>query len=404
MGINKDNDKGIKLLLAIIYPFGAFLYSLRDLKSRSSYWVFFFFILIYGLCFNAEAYDKFDSSRYLADFLAFSSNAEYNFTSAVSEFFSKDSDVKDIFVYVLYYLTNILAGNNYHVLFFLVAIVFGYFNLRSLKFITNDSEFKNTAFYYVLALIFVFSNSIFNINSIRFWTASWVAVYATFQVLINDKRSYLLLLLTLPLIPGSFYIYWIFFVGAYIIRRYYKILPYVFFISFFFTDVLLMIIPSIEDYLPPFMQKMVWAYTISEGAQERIAGADLEDVPLYARILTPLPRYFSLLLIFLLVRSYKNFKDDKSREFLGFILGYGSLVNISSMVPSMGRYWYILIPFYVYLWVHNSSILMKHKQIVLLFPVIALYALFQVGRNIVWTTDPLLFITNSIHLIIRNLS
>lgn len=402
MNKTSNKEKGIKLVLSIIYPLGAFMFSWKNLKSRSTYWVFFLFFIVYGLCFNAT-FEAADSYRYVEDLRAFSMNAKGNFQSVTREFFSKDSEIKDIFVYALYYLTDILAGSNPRVFFALVAIVFGFFFLRSFKFISDDEAFKNTPFFVLLALIFTLSNPIFNINGVRFWTAAWIAVYTTFQILINKKRQYILLLAVLPLVHGSFYVFLVFFAVAYLARHFYKILPYLFFISFFFTDIALQIIPDVSGYLPPFLQNMIWSYTESSEALARMSGEEAVKEALYARILMALPRYYHLLLIYLLVRFRPHFKDETSKEFLGFILGYGALVNISSMIPSMNRFWYLLIPFYVYLWVHNSHLMAKYKNLIYLYPVMDLYPIFRLLRNMYYTTDPVLYFSNTIHIVTRAL-
>lgn len=57
------NNKGIKFILSIIYPLGAFLYSWRNLKSLSSFWAIFIFIVCYGFCINAVL-ETADSFRY----------------------------------------------------------------------------------------------------------------------------------------------------------------------------------------------------------------------------------------------------------------------------------------------------------------------------------------------------
>ena len=399
---NRDKESGLKLVLSVIYPFGSFLYSWKDLKARSTYWAFFIFFVVYGLCFTANI-DTLDSFFYVEDLESFSADPSYNLSQIVKEFFSKDSTVKDLFVYLLYYLTSILAGGNYHVFFCFVAIVFGYFFLRSLRIITEDIAYKNTILFLILALIFTLSNPIFNINGVRFWTAAWIAVYATFQILIKDKKQYLFLLLFLPFVHGSYYVYLVFFALAYCFRRFYRVLPYVFFISFFITDVTLRILPDITIYLPPFLQNMIWAYTESDYALSRMSGEYAVQEALYARVLMAIPNYFHVLLIYLLVRSRNHFKDDSSMKFLGFLLGYGTLVNISSMIPSMLRYWNLLIPFYVYLFVHNNHIMNRYKSFVFLYPIIALYPTFRLVRFIIRTTDPVLFFSNLIHIIIRAL-
>lgn len=396
-----DKDRGVNILLSIIYPLGGFLLSWRDLKARSSYWTIFIFFICYGLCFNAVL-DAADSFRYVEDLTTFSTDPTGNFRMVLSDYFSSDSSTKDIFVYAIFYLTNILSGCNPRVFFMLVAVVFGFFFLKSLKIITGDEAYKNTPFFIILALIFMFSNPVFNINGVRYYTAAWIAVYATFMVLIKNKKQYWLVILCLPLVHGSFYIFWIFFIIAYLSRRFYKVLPYLFFISFFFTDIALQIIPDFSGYLPPFLQKMVFDYTESNEALARMEGGAVQEA-LYARILMGIPRYFHLLLIFLLVRSRNKFKDETSMEFLGFILGYGSLVNISSMIPSMIRFWCILIPLYIYLWVHNSHIMVRYKKIINYYPLIALYPAFRVFRNIFYTTDPILYFSNSFYIIIKGL-
>lgn len=397
-----DEDKGVKIILSIIYPLGAFLYSWKDLKSRSTYWVFFIFFICYGFCFNA-VWEAADSFRYVQDLSSFSINPSENWKEVVRDYFSSQSNTKDIFHYAVFYLTSLLSGNNPRLFFALVAVIFGFFYIRSLRIITEEETYQNTPFFFLLALIFTFSNPCFNINGVRFYTAAWVAVYATFQLLIKKNRIYILLLLVLPLIHGSFYIFLFFFLIAYLVRRFYKVLPYLFFISFFFTDIALHIVPNVSDYLPPFLQIMIFNYTESNEAVARMSHEAAVQEALYARILMGIPRYFHVILIFLLVRSREFFKDKMSKEMLGFILGYGVLVNISSMIPSMIRFWCILMPLYVYLWVHNSPVMIKYKRILQFYPIIALYPAFRVLRNMYYTTDPILYFSNSIHIIIKGL-
>lgn len=398
----KDRSQVVKILLAIIYPFGAFLYSWKDLKARSTYWAFFIFFIVYGLSFS-PTFEAADSSRYAVDLSFFSSNPEIQYSLVLNEYFSKNSEIKDIFVYTLYYLVSVFAGGNVHVFFALVAIVFSYFFLRSFTFITDDDDFRNTPFFLILALIFFLSNPIFNINGVRFWTAAWIAVYAVFQIMLKQNRLCLLLLIILPLIHGSYYIFWVFFLIAYFVRHFHKILPYLFFISFFFTDIALQIIPDFSDYLPPFLQIMVFNYTESNEALTRMSGKEIVQEALYARILMRLPSYFYIVMIYLLVRSKNYFKDDVSKDLLGFTLGYGSLVNVSRMIPSMGRYWYPIIPLLVYLWVHNSHIMIRYKKFILCYLVITLYPTFRLVRMMFWTSDPMLYISNTFHLVFKAL-
>lgn len=399
---SSSREDGIKFFLSIIYPIGGFLFSWKNLKSFSSYLAIFIFIVCYGLCITGE-FEAEDSYRYAEELKIFSLDPVGNWNMIVKDYFSPESTTKDIFVYALYYITSTWFGGNTRVFFALVAIIFGYFFLRSFRYITKDEAYNNTAFYIILAIIFMLSNSFYSINGVRFFTAAWMGVYATFQILLSGNRRYLLLLLCLPLIHGSYYVFWAFFVIAYLSRHFYKVLPYLFFISFFITDVALQIIPDITDSLPPFLQNMIWSYTMSDDALIKMSGIETEAIPLYARILNGISRYYHVFLIYLFVRSQKYFKDEKSKEFLGFVLAYGSLVNFSSLIPSMMRFWHLLIPFYIYLWVHNSNEMLRYKTIVYWYPVVALYPTFILLRRMTWTTDPIFYYSNSIHIFIHGL-
>lgn len=397
------NDIGTKIILFLIYPFGAFLYSLKDIRKNSSYFVFFLFILLYALSFEANL-ESMDASRYIERFHYFSANAELGFNRIIDDFFSKDSETKDIFEYALYYLAYLLAGDNYHVFFFLVAIVFAWFFLRSMKIITSDVNFRNDAFCLLLVFMFAMSNWILNLVSVRFWTATWIAVYVTLQVLVNNNRRYVLLLLITPLIHAAFYLFIAFSLIAYIVRKRYKILPYLFFVSFFITDIALQFIPDITGYLPPSLQLMVWAYTSSEGALESIAGDSSGGVPLYAQLLSSImPKYYKLLLIFLLIRERKKFSCEGSESFLGFLLAYGTLVNLMSIIPSMMRFWAVLTPLYVYLWIHERHVMFKYRNWIYLYPLMYIYVLFQIFREMIQTTNIFLFISNSLHIVVHSL-
>jgi hypothetical protein len=399
---SSKKEDGISLLLSVLYPLGGFLYAWRNLKSYSSYWAIFIFIVCFGFCTTGE-FEAEDSFRYAQELKAFSMDPVGNWQMIIKDYFSSESTTKDIFVYALYYITSTLFGGNTRVFFALVAIVFGFFFLRSFRYITRDQAYDNSAFYIILAIMFMLSNSFYSINGVRFFTAAWMAVYATFQTLLSGNRRYLLLILCLPLVHGSYYAFWVFFVIAYLTRHFYKILPYIFFVSFFITDVALQIIPDIADYLPPFLQNMIWSYTMSDGALNRMSGEEAKSIPLYATILTSISRYYHVLLIYLLVRSQKSFKEEKSKEFLGFLLAYGALVNFSSLIPSMLRYWHLLIPFYLYLWVHNSREMFRYKAVVNWYPVVALYPTFLLLRKITWVTDPIFYISNAFHIIFRTI-
>lgn len=386
--------KAIKIGALVINPFFAFLLSLRDLKSRSSFLVLAVFFILFGLAFT-PVNEAADSYRYAWDFSYFAMNPERNLDHAISVFFSSDydsqSEFKDIYIYVMYYVSSIIGGRNVHILFMLFAIVFTFFCLNSFKYITRDKQYVYCLPVYILTFLFLYSNNIFNINGVRFWTASWIGVFIWFKVLVDKKYLYALGLLILPLVHISYSLFIIFSVIAFILKGRTHLLSIAFVVSFFFSEIGLMVLDSYQSYLPQTAQNMMWSYTVSDVAQRRMSGADMMYEPLYAKIFTALPRIYEMLLIFFLILKSKAIENKK---IFGFTLGYFSAANICSLIPSMARFFIVGCPLVVYLWVTNLQQLKRYWWFLYLMPIAYCYSVWRWVRNVYSVTEWSLYFSN----------
>lgn len=388
-------------ILTLIFPFFAFILSFRNIKGRYAYTIIALFYLLFGLAFTPENQAA-DSYRYAEQFSSFANAPEKNFKYVIDTYFGNDSstqgEIKDIYIYTMYFLAATIGGKNVHILFFLFSIVFTFFALKSLKYITDNYNYRNYAPMYILLFLFIYSNSIFNINGIRFWTASWVAVYLTLKILIDKKYKYALFLLVLPLIHASFTIYVVFALVAFIVKWRVSLLCKIYIISFFFGEIGLQLIEYVEDYMPTFIQNMIWSYTVSDWAQSKMDGSEDAKEALYARILMALPRYYELGLLFLATRKFKTFRN---KNFLGFTLAFFSLINICAVIPSMGRFYLVGYPFIVYIWVNEFESLKCYKKYLYMTPYVYAYPLFRWVRSVISVTDILLYFSNTFHIVYR---
>lgn len=196
-----DLDKAIKLILFLISPFLAFVYSLRRMKTKSSYVVFFLFAVFFGMAFTINLNSGFDSIRYVEQFEEYQHVTHLEFMNDFAGFLNFDEGKKDFYFDTVAFYTSRFT-DNYHFLFMFFSIVFAFFMLKSFRFLTAEKKFNLSLASFILAYWFV-NNDIFNINGVRFWTAAWIGIYAIFQIFQrNDKRYWLLVLVT-PFFHGS---------------------------------------------------------------------------------------------------------------------------------------------------------------------------------------------------------
>mgnify|MGYP001028717452 FL=1 len=264
----KENnlDKFIKIVFFIVSPIFGFLYSLKNIKTKSSYVIFFLTAICFGISFTVERQsgneNDFDSFFYREEFESFQSVDYLEYIDGLKDFLSFDEGRKDYYYETIAFFVSRFT-NNYHYLFAVFAIVFSFFALKTFRFLTEEENFKNNLSSYILNNIFL-TNQIFNINGVRFWTAAWVAVFIVFQVFRNKKYQYLLLMALLPFMHGSYWIF-IFVVFVYILlSRFYRIFIALFFFSFIFSSISLQLAKDSTSFLPVFLAKLIDSYTSAE--------------------------------------------------------------------------------------------------------------------------------------------
>ncbi|MGP5439704.1 EpsG family protein [Psychrobacter faecalis] len=378
-GWNKENKKDayIKCLLFLFSPFVAFLYSLRTVKKKSSYFIFYLTAVFFGLAFSlpsgrdgsgpsydGQAYRKwFDEMKYISFQDYFEDLQNYlTFNSLKRDFYF------DTFAFYVSRITD-----NYHVMFMLAAVIFAYFTLKSLSFLTKEERFDNGVSSYILLYLFTY-NQIFNINGMRFWTAAWIAVFCIFKLFRDKNNKYLILILITPFIHGS---YWLF-IGvvavAYMLRRFDRLWVLLFLSSFFTSIFAAELLQYIQSFLPSFLSNSIDVYTDPEYIEFRRSWSGIG----FFKILIENSRLIYMnFVILLFIRHSNEIKINiKTKDLYLFLLIFVTVFNFLMTVPSLGgRYITLSYPVIAYIWLVSFKG-RRYSWVLVLLPFFFIYQIY----------------------------
>lgn len=370
--VESKQEKENKLILFLISPFVAFLYSLRSMNTRSSYAVFLGFSLCFGMAFSVQSYESagvnasgIDAGRYRLHFEQSANIPSAEFFKDMKAYFKFDEGEKDFYLASMMFLVSRFT-HNYHWLFLSLAFVFAFFQLKSLKFLTDNENWENTLFCVFLACFFAW-NQIFNINAMRYYTAAWIAVYSILEIFINNKKIYFVLLFTTPFFHFSFWLIAGIVSLAYLLKRMEWFWIVVFGISFFSSTVLAEIINISADNLPDFIAGTVRGYTDVNRMFEdsSFSGSGFWWVPM---VFDRMYKIYTNLLVVLLIVQRKNIRETKSWNLYLFIIIFMTFINFAMPIPALGtRSIVMTFPIIAYLWLENMG-KVKYKWLIYAFP------------------------------------
>ena len=385
------NHRASKAILFILNPFISAIFSLKDIRDGVSHRFLYLWFLIFGIGFCAIS-EVADSFRYVEKFMI-----EHNYTWSqymmeINEYFTFESNIKDIYTLTVNFFVGRFT-NNYHWTYFIYAAVFGFFYIKSLKIFLRHNNVSNNIVFYALLFMFCYSNPIYNINGVRFWTAAWIGVYVALSVFVEKDYKKLPLLILLPLVHGSSVIWVVIMAIALLLSRFQNITIGLFIASSFVSAVSYLNIMNDYSYLlPQFLQNQIWSYTESEMALKRLSGVS-QYGKAYADFLIALPGYFQILLSYLLILNRKEINRDKRAGYVLTIMhALAAITNFLSGIPSMGRFKALVIPMLVIVWAYNYRILKKYDKYFNVVPFIYAYSLLYWYRRMSAISELYLYI------------
>lgn len=399
--IKHNYNSSIKYFLFLVNPIISLIFSIRSIKEKSSYVVIFLFFIIFGFSFNALNNINFDSYFYATSFKFYQNYSYSNYSDDLNNYLRFDDSSKDFFYQTICFIISRFT-DNYHYLFATFAALFGFFYLKSLSFLTKEPQFDYSYRSYLLLFLFTISNTIFNINGIRFWLSAWIGIFCIFQIIQNKKYTYLLLVAFIPFIHASFFSLWAIIVLAIFTKKYYNFWIILFLVSFIISNLSVELFRAFSTNLPMFLQRSIEGYTDLDYINFRNSkGTGFNWVSIFFSFLT---KTFVFLSVIVFIKERKTIiSNSKSAELFKFLLIWMTFVNFTMPIPSVGvRFINMSHPIIAYIWLIICKNL-KYNYLIYTIPIIYSFSTFWLFYSDLSSVIDLDFYVINIFYLIYNL-
>lgn len=357
----------------VVWPFLGFLFACKNFHQPFSRKIILAFFMLYGLTFFLNpAMDGQRRANHLKEV--------YNepFGNVFLSFENLYEETLDFVEPVLIYVVS--RFSDFHgILFAVYALIFGALMLQYLKVIYGHlivNKNLNALLFFVL-LIAV--NPINEINGFRMWTAAWVYAVGVLMYMHTNKKNSILFATCSIFIHFSFFplvvllmIY--VFLGNRVLL--YGILSIV---TFFVSELDIEQVRSYASILGAASEKKAAAYTTEEYI-ETVAALNAQSA-WFVSFKGVGIKYFSILsLLLIFLKTKGKFKNKITESFYSFSLLVFSFANLSSLLPSGGRFMVVFYIFgfsailFYYIYEHSSQKL--HLLNWLGFPIVILFVVF----------------------------
>lgn len=197
-----------QLFLFIIWPFGAFLSSLRNIKSRNFLVMYVLFCIL--LCWNMDVNKTagYDDLSGMASIFMYVDHSTSAFIARLKAYITfADNAPREIYTYFMMWLTHLISDNP-HTFFAISAVPYLFFQIKCFRIIMEDNRFVSGFTGVLLIFLFMFPRDIITVQNPRFNIALWVCIYVVLKTFLDSTYSskHMLWLLVTPLIHSSYWL------------------------------------------------------------------------------------------------------------------------------------------------------------------------------------------------------
>ena len=192
--------------LFILSPLLSFILFFKNILKKNSKFILISFFTFYGatMIFPIGT----DGSRHLlavqTHYLGLSFPDFLNESWLLLQFKPPPGTNSDVYLHILYFVASLYGIPK--VLYVLAATIYGYFYVNSMKLIYGIIAKNTSKILWLLFFCFVLWKSFEGINSIRNWTAAWVAFYGTLSYLLKKEKKFIYLIFLAYFIHFSYVI------------------------------------------------------------------------------------------------------------------------------------------------------------------------------------------------------
>ncbi len=321
-------------VLFLIWPFFASLLSFKEYKKGWAKNMVWLFVIFYGFTFVILD-EGMDSNVYRENFLIYTLN-DYSLSEFISTLYSESSKI-DILQDLLSYLVSKVT-DDYHILFALYGLVFGFFYSRNIWYLLSRALPYLKDINIIIITCFVFVVGFWQINGFRFWTATHIFVFGMLPFLFENKKKYFLVSALSVFVHFSFVVPLAIVLAYYFIGNRLTIFFYFFVVTFFLNEIDISLIRDNLFYLPDLFYDRTYSYLNEDYKIIRVEQrSNYNWYALYYR------KFFNWVLFILsTIIFYSGRKIIKQNygllQLFSFALLFFGVANILSSIPSGGRF------------------------------------------------------------------
>jgi hypothetical protein len=366
-------------------PFVSLILACIFIREKSSKHILILFCAYFGLVFivpKSIGFDTFDSEFYAQQLLSMNFEGT-TFSTFINQFYNIDFKNVDIYQPLITWILSNFTSN-YHYLFGVFGLVFGYFYINSFYIIIKEPPYRSKWFYLIILLFFLLINPIWNINGVRMYTAMNIFFYGLLLKYIKYNKNGIYFIFISILIHISFiipvFLYLLF--NLFYIKNS-KIYFYALILLVFMKNNLIVDFTILINYLPDILQSKLIFYTNTQYVAAIKEINDTVSILLFIANLTLNIITYSLLIF---CYYYKNILF-KSSDIIGIkyfnLMIYTFLwATILSMIPSGGRFLMLSHLMLISIVIYKYNILIKQGLFNIFKYILFLFILYFLVFNI----------------------
>lgn len=305
-----------------------------------------------------------DSGRYVLELINMHNNVN-SFSELAQTFY--DGETNDLFQPTLTFLVSRFTDNG-HVLFFVLAIIYGFFYSRNVWYVLDKLPERLPKGIWVLVAYLFLVCPIWAINGFRMWTALHVFVYGALPFVLDGKKDKLIWSLLSILIHHSFIFPIALLVLFFIIGRSTRnssVLMTALFVFYLFSLTVKTLNLSaaaslLGGFMPDYYDSSIETYLLNEEYFENVQEAS-SGRSAYIGVLSTLKFWGIQILVILSYLSLKQNKEALKQYFpiFSFSLLFSGFAHIASLAPSGGRFSLValmfMVPAFLLIFTHHKT-------------------------------------------------
>ena len=403
-----DAGRSLKLFwvtLFVIYPFLATLLALKHYRSAFSKNVIWLFVIFFGFTFVISD-PGMDANRYRDYFFDWTTTS-ITFSNFFQMLYSEDTNYLDIAVPLINFVLSRFTSN-YHILFAVFGLIFGFFYSRNIWFLFEQSGSSVKWSNMVYLLTFAFIVGYWSINGFRMWTAAHIFIYGVFQYAYQKRKN------GLWIAASSIFVHFSFMFPVSILLIYtlvgnrVSLFFWLYIVTMFFLEIELSVVRNLLTIILPD----VFLPTVSGFTSEEYIDTLHEEAQTYNW------RYFlysksigwtvALLLTVMFFKGKSFFeKNPPLLSLFSFTLLFLAAANLISNIPGGGRFLsvgYIFAMASIFLYYQHTQLSTIEKTVrFITIPLLLFYCLGKFNVSLM-TSNILLIFGNPIMAIFADIN